>query len=157
VKGLQFSADECARDVLEVVPLVMRGIRAELRKHKEGDLSVPQFRALFYVSRHEGASLSEVAEHVGLTPPSMSRIVDLLMARGLAKRETHHVDRRRMTLTLTAHGHATLKSAREATETYLRELFRTLPSTKRATIARAMQVLRPVFSQKLIAQNEMGD
>ena len=154
---MQFSDDECARDVLEVVPLVMRKIRAELRKHRGGDLSVPQFRTLFYVNRHEGASLSEVAEHVGLTLPSMSRIVDLLVARRLTTRETHHGDRRRMTLALTARGHATLQSAREATETYLRELFRTLPSTKRATIVEAMRVLRPVFTETQIVQNGTGD
>ena len=118
---------------------------------------MPQFRTLFYVNRHEGASLSEVAEHVGLTLSSMSRIVDLLVARRLATRETHHGDRRRMTLALTSRGRATLQSAREATETYLRELFRTLSSTKRATIVEAMRVLRPVFTETQIVQNGTGD
>jgi DNA-binding MarR family transcriptional regulator len=129
-----------------MVPVVMRAIRTELRKHRGGDISVPQFRALFYVSRHEGASLSQVAEHVGLTMPSMSRIVDGLVARRLATRETHQDDRRRMTLALTTQGHATLRSARQTTEAYLSQLFRTLPSIKRSTVIEAMQVLRTVFA-----------
>ena len=151
---MQFSSRECAREVLEVVPLVMRGIRAELRKHRGGDISVPQFRTLLFLNRHEDASLSEVAEHIGLTLPSMSSMVDGLVTRGLATRETHPSDRRRMTLRLTAHGHATLRSALETTETYLRELFRTLPLTERGTVVQAMQTLRPIFSQARTLETE---
>lgn len=151
---MQFSPGECAREVLEVVPLVMRGIRAELRKHRGGDISVPQFRTLLFLRRHEDASLSEVAEHIGLTLPSMSSMVDGLVTRGLATRETHPSDRRRMTLRLTAHGRATLRSALEATEAYLRKLFRTLPSTERGTVVQAMQTLRPIFSQARTLETE---
>lgn len=147
------SADQCARGVLEVVPLVMRGIRAELRRHR-GDVSVAQFRMLLFLNRNENASLSEVSEHIGLTLPSMSRIIDRLVARRLATRETHPSDRRRMTLALTVRGRTTLESALEATEAYLRELFRTLPSTERVTVVRAMQALRPLFTQARGAQTQ---
>jgi DNA-binding MarR family transcriptional regulator len=144
---MQHSADECAREVLEVVPLIMRSIRGELRKHRGGDVSVPQFRTLLYVSRHEDASLSEVAEHIGLTLPSMSRIVDILVTRRLATRETHSGDRRRMTLTLTGRGRTVLESALMATDAYLRALFGGFSSNERATVLKAMQVLRPVFAK----------
>lgn len=148
------SPDQCARQVLEVVPLVMRGIRGELRRHRGGDVSVPQFRTLLFLSSHEDASLSEVAEHIGLTLPSMSKTIDMLVARRLATRETHPGDRRRMTLALTTRGRATLRSALEATEAFLRELFRTLPSSERATIIEAMQALRPLFSQARNVETE---
>ena len=153
---MQYSSDQCASEVLETVPLVMRSVRSELRKHRGGDLSVPQFRTLFYVSRHEGTSLSAVADHVGLTLPSMSRIVDMLVARKLATRTTHHGDRRRMTLTLTNQGRATLRSARKVTESYLRDLLEALSSDKRATLVEAMRILRPIFSQSQSRQEAGG-
>ena len=65
------SADECARQVLEIVPLVMAAIRTEIRTHRGSELSVPQFRVLIFLNRHAGASLSDIAEHLGLTLPSM--------------------------------------------------------------------------------------
>ena len=65
-------ADQCAREILDVIPLVMRTIRAEMRRARGADLSVPMFRALNYVGGAEGASLSEVAAHLGVTLPSMS-------------------------------------------------------------------------------------
>jgi len=141
------SADQCAHEVLEVIPMVMRGIRSELRIHRGGDISVPQFRTLLFLSRNENASLSEVAQHIGLTLPSMSNTIDMLVARRLVTRESHPADRRRMTLALTTPGRATLGSALKATEAYLRGLFGTLSSGERATIIQAMQTLRPLFSQ----------
>jgi DNA-binding MarR family transcriptional regulator len=140
-------ADECAREVLEVVPLVMRAIRGELRTHRRGDVSIPQFRTLLFLNGHENASLSEVAEHIGLTLPSMSRIVDILVNRGLATRDTHRGDRRRMTLILTTRGRTTLRLALKATETYLRTIFMELSPTERGTVVNAMKVLRPVFTK----------
>ncbi|MGA2378038.1 MAG: MarR family transcriptional regulator, partial [Spirochaetia bacterium] len=62
--------DECAREVLDVVPSVMRFIRTEMRSHRALDLTVPQFRSLVIIERAAGTSLTGVAEHLGLTPPS---------------------------------------------------------------------------------------
>ena len=61
-------ARECARRVMELIPAVMRCIRAEMRQQCRNQLSVPQFRPLAYVRRQPGVSLSEVAEHIGVTP-----------------------------------------------------------------------------------------
>ena len=78
--------DVCAQEILEVVPAVMLAIRAELRRHRTADLSVPQFRTLAFIDRQADASLSDVAEHIGLTLPSMSKIVDGLVTRKFVTR-----------------------------------------------------------------------
>lgn len=140
------SPEGCAREVLEAVPLAMRAIREHLRKHGARILSVPQFRTLLFLSRHKGTSLSDVAEHIGLTLPSMSTLIDGLVDRNYAVRRTDPDDRRRMTLTLTERGETTLKSSRQATQTYLAEQLNRLPETDRKTIVTAMQILRQVFA-----------
>jgi DNA-binding MarR family transcriptional regulator len=139
-------ADECAREVLEVVPLIMRTIRMEMRNHRTLDLSVPQFRTLNFLNRRKGATLSEVAEHVGLTAPSMSKMIDGLVERGLVMREMSAVDRRRVTLTLAPLGESVLESTRLGTEARLAERFAALPETDRSIVAQAMEVLRPIFA-----------
>src|SRR5512137_2718402 len=105
------SPDICAQEILEVVPAVMRIIRAEMRRHRTADLSVPQFRTLAFIDRNVAASLSDVAEHIGLTLPSMSKIVDGLVMRKLVTRQTHPTDRRRMTLALTPRGQTALQTS----------------------------------------------
>jgi MarR family transcriptional regulator for hemolysin len=142
---MSISPDECAHEVLEVVPLVMRTIRAEMRSHRTPDLSVPQFRALAFLNRCEGASLSDVAEHIGLRLPSVSKLMDGLVERSLVKRETHPDDRRRVTLALTARGRTMLQTAHEATRACLAGRLATLPVSERAAVAQAMRILHPLF------------
>jgi len=145
---------ECAHEVLDGVPLVFRVIRSELRKHGAKEMSVPQYRTLAFVYRNEGASLSEVCDHIGLTLPTMSTLVDGLVARGLVNRQTDPEDRRRMTLTLTEPGRARLQSARAATMAYLEERLRQLSASDRATITLAMRMLRDLFTgEKNSAKN----
>jgi MarR family transcriptional regulator for hemolysin len=138
---------ECAREVLDVVPVAMRVIRSQLRKHSATEVSVPQFRTLAYLNRHEGTSLSEVAEYIGLSLPSMSSLVDGLVIQGLVTRQTHPEDRRRMTLKLTERGSTALRKAREATAGYLEEKLGQLSATERVTVVEAMRVLRQVFTK----------
>jgi DNA-binding MarR family transcriptional regulator len=143
---MPFPADECAHAVLEVVPVVMRCIRAEMRSHRAPGLSVPQFRALVYLSRQQGSSLSDLAKHLGLTAPSTSVMVDGLVSRGLVARQAHPGDRRRVTLALTPKGWAAMESANASTESRLAERLERLGEPERAAIVEAMRTLLPVFT-----------
>jgi DNA-binding MarR family transcriptional regulator len=140
--------DDCARKVLDTVPVVMRAIRAEMRKRRAPGLSVPQFRALIFLNRHKGASLSDVAGHVGLTLPSMSRMIDGLVARKLVARQMDVDDRRRVALTLTALGRGAMRSAYESTQARLAERLAALPAPDRTTILKAMQALASTFRSR---------
>lgn len=143
---LRPSVGDCAHEILEGVPMIFRVIRAELRKHGAKEMSVPQYRTLAFVYRNEGASLSEVCDHIGLTLPTMSALVDGLVVRGLVNRRTDPEDRRCMTLTLTAPGRARLQSARAATMAYLEERLHHVSASDRATITLAMRMLRELFA-----------
>lgn len=138
--------DDCAALVLETVPLVMRSVRAEMRGSRAPDLSVPQFRALNFLYRCPGASLSDVADHVGITLPSMSKLVEKLVARGLVTRQDDPGDRRRVTLALTEPGRAELQAAREATQARLAQRLAALSPEQRAVVVEAMRALRSVFA-----------
>ena len=142
---MSISPDECAREVLEVVPLVMRTIRTEMRRHRAPELTVPQYRTLAFVNRNEGTSLSGAAEHIGLTLPSMSKLMDGLVTRGLVTRETHAGDRRRITLALTPHGRTMLQSAHQAAQNCLARRLAELSVAERAMVTQAMLALRPIF------------
>ncbi len=150
------SPTECARHVLETVPSIMRAIRSEIRGHRFPDLSVPQFRVLIFLNRCEGASLSDVAEHLGLTLPSMSKMIDGLVVRDLVTRQMHSKDRRRVALASTASGRAAMQSAYEATQSYLAERLSGLPESDLGTITKAMQVLGSIFVSGAEAEKSAG-
>ena len=106
---------------------------------------MPEFRALGFINSHAGASLSDVADHIGLTLPSMSKLMDGLVERKLVTREFDSADRRRVMLGLTGRGRAILDAAHAASQTYLAEVLAALSPSERASVAQAMEALRPLF------------
>lgn len=145
---------ETAGQVMEVVPLVMRTMRAEMRARRGRDLSVPAFRALGYIRRHPGASLSALAEHIGLTLPSASKLVEGLVERRLVMRRVDVDDRRRMTLDLTAKGRDLLESAYNSALGAMARYLARLSDQERADVLRAMEILNPIFAGSI--ENEIA-
>ena len=143
---MRSTANESASELLEVVPIVMREIRSEMRSRRSPDLTVPQFRALVFVNRNRGSSLLEVAIHMGLTPPSVCRLVDVLIARGFMTREEHPTDRRRVRLAVTSRGAAVLESCRKGTLAHLSGKLSCLAADELEVILRGMRTLRTVFA-----------
>ncbi len=139
------AVENTAQQVLEIVPTLMRTIRAEFRSQRSRDLSVAQFRTLAYIKNNDGASLSSLATHIGLTLPSMSKLIDGLVSRGLVTRNADQADRRKICLCLTNTGKNELESAYEHTQTFLANEIASLPKEDVDTVGRAMQILKNLF------------
>jgi len=144
--NMHATPEEAARELLETVPIVTREIRFEMRSQRLAGLTVPQFRALAFIDRNSGSSLLEVANHMGLTPPSTSRLVDGLIARGMITREDHPADRRRLKLTVTHCGQEILETSRRSTLACLAKRLSSINASDRETIVKAMKVLQPMFT-----------
>ena len=143
------TAAQCARELLDVVPAVMRPLRQQMRSHRAAGLSVPQFRALCFVERYDGASLSAVADHLDLSLPTVSRMVNGLVERGYMQRRSSEDDRRHVSLSLRARGQAVMRQARNATQDFLMQKLRHLTADQRQAMVTAMDALRDVFSQDM--------
>jgi len=91
------------------------------------------------------ASLSQVADHMGLTMPSTSKLVDALIKGELMTRQEHPSDRRRVSLVVTQRGFTLLEASRKGTLAYLTEKLEGISSSETETILKAMKALRTVF------------
>jgi len=98
--------DATAQELLETVPALMRRIREESRRYRPRSLTVPQMRALGYIRRNTGTSLAPLAEHLGVTPPTASALVERLVRLDLVRREPDPKERRRAVLTISPEGKA---------------------------------------------------
>lgn len=136
-----------ATSLLDVVPLVNRAIRAEIRAHRSAELSVPQFRILGYVRQGSRVSLSDIAEHMGLTLPSMSKMVDGLCARGLLDRARDEDDRRKVSIVITSRGEEIWTAAWKSVCASMMQTLGRLDERKRQELLGALEALRSLFSQ----------
>ena len=142
-------SEECAHELVEVVPAVMRVIRNEMQVQRTPDLTVHQFRALRLISRHKDVSLSDVAAHLGLTLPSTSKMMDGLVNRELVTRVSSETDRRCIVLNLTEKGEGLLKLAADRTQARLSEILKMINEEDQATILKSLKILQHSFTVSL--------
>ena len=78
------------------------------REFPTGEISFNEYDVLFNLSRQEGRRLRirDLSRHLLLTQPSVSRMVDRLVAKGLVTKESDPVDGRGTFVCLTEDGYA---------------------------------------------------
>jgi DNA-binding MarR family transcriptional regulator len=133
--------------VLAAAPDLMRFLRAQMRRRREG-LTIPHFRALIFVRHNPSGSLSELAEHIGLSLPAASRLVAVLVRRGLMDRRPQRADRRFVALMLTARGRALVDSAYRGTRRALAAELSVLSPPNLESVTRTMRILQGLFARK---------
>ena len=146
------SNNECSKGIaraastlsLRVPPGAARAL-ARLARHVEHaldplDLSLPQYRVLSLLGDGSSAS-SALAGRLAVSPPSVTAVVDGLVARGLVERHADAADRRRLTLVLTSDGARLLRAAELAVDARLGEVAEYLedPSSAAAAIEALQQ------------------
>lgn len=140
------TAGPLAGALIDTVPLIMGVLRHEIRSRRPMECSVPQFRVLAFLRRNEGATLTDVANHIGLMRPTMSKMMEGLVRRGWVERETSTHDRRYMRLRLTPQGSAVINAARDETKTRLAVMLQALGPDQQKIVLEALEVLRDLFS-----------
>jgi DNA-binding MarR family transcriptional regulator len=141
---------ECAIRILDAVPPAVWFIRGQMRRHRKG-LSIPQFRALYFINSNPSASLSQVAEHLAASLPSTSRLIAGLQARNLIERRGNKDDRRLIELLATPRGRRVMDSARSATLACLDLQLAKLQQPQQVRLGNAMVLLKKLFEPALPA------
>ncbi len=134
-----------AKAVLDVIPLVMRTIAADLRR-SEHLVAESHFRLLMLMSETPH-SLSELAERYAVSLPTMSNTITALEERGWVARQRSPHDRRRVVITITPAGKAVLDEVCEHTEAAVAAVFRDIPEADRLRLAAGLDVLQAAFSR----------
>jgi DNA-binding MarR family transcriptional regulator len=90
------------------------------------DLTMAQFKALVTIERDAGASVCEVGRELSIGESAASLLIDQLVRRGDVERVTDPNDRRRVRLTVSAHGREVLgelhQGSRQTVGNWLDEL-----------------------------------
>jgi DNA-binding MarR family transcriptional regulator len=92
------------------------------RAWAEMGLTTAQLRVLFLVREEPGVTAGELASRLGVTPPTISGIVDRLVKSNLIRREDDEIDRRLVRNYLTAQGEATCSRLETGSEIFTRRI-----------------------------------
>jgi len=94
------------------------------------DLTIQRYRVLIYLAS-EPASTTELADRLSVRPPTVTRLVDGLAARGYVERQADETDGRRSTHVLTQSGQLALKRSIAAIGRAMDNIGRNLTASER--------------------------
>jgi len=113
-----------------------------LRREDDGSgLSAPRLSALSVIVHAGPLSLNALAEAEQVRPPTMSRIVEALVSRGLVARRAKPGDRRTIAITATDEGLRLLEAGRERRVRALVARLDVLADSERRALARGVEIL----------------
>lgn len=135
----------CAEALLAVAPALMQFLRLGMRGGREPELSVPQFRVLVHASLRPGATLRKIAEPLGVSTATASRLVETLVLRGLLKRTPGSADRRKVAIALTLAGQQMLDEAHVHARALFEARLSGLDATALETLSAALGLLHTIF------------
>jgi DNA-binding MarR family transcriptional regulator len=105
-------------------------------------LTPAQERALRMITRsEEPPRMTELADHLGIVPRSVTTVIDALEQAGLVRREIDPQNRRAIRLHLTDRGMAVRDDMREARRRAAEDLFAPLPADDRKALAELLSLL----------------
>ena len=136
-------ARESARDILEIIPLVMRTVAAELRA--AGEMPAPAHFGLLSVLSVHPRMLTDLAALQGVSLPTMSNSISAMVQRGWVRRAAPESDRRVVMIEVTPTGRAALERVSRCAETHLAEALAPLDPPTRKRLQGGLGVLRKVF------------
>ncbi|MFJ8199242.1 MarR family winged helix-turn-helix transcriptional regulator [Streptomyces sp. NPDC096152] len=102
-------------------------------------VSASQLRVLFILEHNEGINLRTLADALGSTPPSTSRLCDRLEAVGFVRRQTAASSRREVQLELSRRGRAFLGDLRARREAELQSVLEGMPVAQRAALLTGLE------------------
>ena len=117
------------------------------------DLTIQKYRVLVHLSRGP-ASPSQVADRLSVRPPTVTRLVDGLVARGLVERRSDDTDGRRSVHVLTRAGTTALQKAERAIDAVLDDIAAELDDDERARAADGLRLWGEAMRRRWLRAHE---
>ena len=105
------------------------------------NLTIPQLKSLFYISRHGRVNLSGLASGIRVTPANVTGIVDRLVEQGLLTRTPDTDDRRVSWLSVTDKGKTLINDLREGRAQEMRRILDKLTEEELSIVARSFELV----------------
>lgn len=102
------------------------------------EVTLAQYRTLVVLAARGPQSLAGLAEAVGVTPPTATRMCDRLVRKGLIRRRTERDDRRQLRVGLTANGRALVDAVTDRRRQEIERIMSEVPVAEQSVLIHAL-------------------
>lgn len=146
VKRVRSAAPAVADLFLDVVPGAMKELRRMGRGFENSTLTIAQFRILACLGCEWAATNKSLAESTGVSVAATSRMVDLLVKRGLVMRVQGTKDRREIELRLSPKGLQEFETVRVFIRKQLTQRLELMPQPELLKAAQGLKALQGMLT-----------
>jgi DNA-binding MarR family transcriptional regulator len=117
------------------------------------DLTLPAWRSLAVIARYQPLTAKQLANLTSSDAFKVARAIELLVRRGLIRRDIDNDDRRRVSLRLTAHGRKIYKDIERFSTRVERELVAGLEEREIAMLRQTLDKIDQRFETRIRARD----
>lgn len=141
------NTSQVARRILDIIPLVMRVMSAEMRNARHGLMS--NHAPLLGMLQYRPHTLGELAERMSISAPTASNTITTLEDRGWVRRRRSEEDRRVVWIEITPQGQEVLDAMQDDVQKRIAQLLMNLDGGQQTVLVEGLTVLRDVFAAAL--------
>lgn len=141
------SDPEAILPLASALRLAVSRLARRLRQEAEHGVTASQLSVMATIDRHGSMTLSDLAQHERVTPPTITASVGRLEAAGMVSRAADAEDRRITRIALSKAGRKFLESVRSRKNAYLTKRLARLDAGDRATLERAAVILERLLEE----------
>lgn len=133
------SPEEQLAEAIILAGKAMAGVAARTVAQATDDLTLPQHRTLVVLAEQGPRHLADLAQALGVSPSTATRMCDRLVRKRLISRTRDEVDRREVDLSLTNAGKALVDEVAHRRKSELRKLVGDVPKEERERLIAALR------------------
>ncbi len=131
--------------LLETIPALAGVLRDLTRSHVPGELTVKEWRWLFFLAGHQGTDLAGLGEAYAREPGEIEPVMEQLISVGVVQRHPPGEAGSRATFELTAQGERALAQARTTVAERLTDRIAAMGPGTLAAVTEALDILEAVL------------
>lgn len=131
-----------SESVIDAVLLASRALVAVAARSLSDvaeEVTLAQYRTLVVLAYQGPQSLAGLAESVGVTPATATRMCDRLVKKRLVVRRTERDDRRQLRVQLTEKGHALVQSVSARRRREIKRILSDIPLKEQSSLVQALR------------------
>ena len=133
--------DEEMTEAIILASRAMVGIAVRSLSGAAYEVTLPQYRTLVVLSYGGQHRLADLANTLGVSPSTATRMCDRLVKKGLITRGRDALDRREVNIVVTAAGRQVVDDVIERRRSEVRQMLRSIPDDARPQLVQALQLL----------------
>jgi DNA-binding MarR family transcriptional regulator len=120
-------------------------------------ITLPQYRLLVVLSSRGPLKLATLADHLGVNPSTATRMIDRLIATGLATRQINPSSRREVVVALTEAGEGVVTTATGRRRDEIAEIVARMPDRHRRDLVAALEAFADAGGEPPAAMTPLGE